>query len=323
MRKAPSVLAAAAAHTLLAVPLLAVPVQPLQAASDSDGVAAVVRTGVEDDADGFSNLFLRGGALFEYRSHLQYRGFAVQNARYSSDGWSDNVPGIVGLYRNQRADTLAGLQAEFGLVSVSGHARPVGDVTWTRRPRASTGIELLAAADVVGTRAAIERGISYGLLAASVEQQFGERVTGILLAGWQPFTDGNARALWRGRTIVSLLPEEGLTLQARWRQYRSRENDVDGAYFNPRDYRNWDAGLALRRRIGSWTVAGLAGAGRERAEQASWQTTAIAELRAEGPLSGRARLSIGVLYSRAAGFAASDDYWYGTANVSVILPLAH
>jgi hypothetical protein len=292
-------------------------------ADGGDGrVAVLAQLGVEDDADEFGNLLLRGGALFGYRSHLQHWGVALQNAHYSQAGWSEDVTGVVGLYRNQRSDTLEGLRAEGGIVSVAGHARPVGDVTWSHRPRGSTGLELIAAGDVVGTRAAIERGITYGLLAASVEQQFGERVTGILLGGWQPFTDGNSRALLRARLIVALLPEQGLSFQARWRQYRSSDPDVDGAYFNPDEYRNWDAGLSLRRRVGEWTVAGLAGAGRERVDTAEWQTTGIAELRAEGPLAGRARIAVSVLYSRAAGFVASDDYWYGSASVNVIVPLA-
>jgi hypothetical protein len=34
------------------------------------------------------------------------------------------------------------------------------------------------------------------------------------------------------------------------------------------------------------------------------------------------RLTIGVLYSRAAGFAESPDYWYGSASIGVIIPLA-
>ena len=77
----------------------------------------------------------------------------------------------------------------------------------------------------------------------------------------------------------------------------------------------------MRRHVGTWTIGGLAGAGRERADNASWQTTYIGEVRAEGPLSGGTRLTIGVLYNRAAGFAESADYWYGMVNVGVIVPL--
>ena len=296
---------------------------PVAAAEDASSprTAVLAQIGLESDADDFGGLLARGGALFGYQSYLQNFGLAAQNTHYSQDGWSEDVPGVVGIYRNQRRDTLEGLRAEAGVVSLSGHARPIGDVTWSHRPRDTTGVELIAAGDVVGTRDALERGISYGLAAASVEQQFGSRLTGIAFAGWQPFTDGNSRSLLRARLIWGVAPEQGLSAQVRWRQYASSKNDVDGAYYNPERYRNWDAGLSLRRRFGSWTVAGLAGAGRERSDNASWQTTTIAEVRAEGPLSGDMRLTIGVLYNRAAGFAESSDYWYGSASIGVIIPL--
>ncbi len=82
------------------------------AAEATDRVAVLAQVGVEDDADEFGNLLLRGGALFDYQSHLQHWGLALQNAHYSQDGWSENVAGVIGLYRNQRADTLEGLRAE-------------------------------------------------------------------------------------------------------------------------------------------------------------------------------------------------------------------
>jgi len=290
--------------------------------NESSRIAVLAQVGVDGDADDVDSLRIRGGALLDYQSHLENVGIAVQNTHYSQRGWSVDAPGIVGLYRSQRRDTLEGVRAEAGIVSVSGRTRVVGDATWSHRPRESTGVELIAAGDLVGTREALEEGIAYGLAAVSVEQQFGRRLTGIALAGWQPFTDGNSRALLRARIVGGLLPEQGITAQVRWRQYTSNEDDVGGAYFNPGHYRNWDAVLSLRRRVGTWMVSGLAGAGRERADDASWQTTSIAEFRAEGPLSGDMRLAFGLLYSRSAGFAESPDYWYGTANVSVIIPLA-
>jgi hypothetical protein len=291
------------------------------AQESSDRLAVITQVVADTDADDFSSFALRGGALFNYGSDLQYTGVAVQNTHYSSGKWSIDVPGIVGLYRNQRRATLEGVQAEAGIVSVSGHARVVGDATWSLRPRESTGLELIAAGGLVGTREALEEGISYGLAAASVEQQFGQRLTGIALLGWQPFTDGNSRTQFRARMIWSMLPEQGISAQMRWRQYASSKDDVDGAYYNPERYRNWDAVLSLRRRVGGWLVAGLAGAGQERADDASWQSTGVAEVRAEGPLSGDMRLAFSLLYSRSAGFATSPDYWYGMATVNLIVPL--
>jgi hypothetical protein len=308
-----------AALATLAALTLASPVT-MAADDGQDARAAVLaESRLESDADNFDALLLRGGLLLNYRSHLQHSGFAVQNTHYSQGGWSEDVPGIVGIYRRQKRDTLEGIRAEAGVVSLAGRARPVGDITWSRRPRESTGFELIAAGDVVGTREAIERSISYGLLAASVEQQFSERLTGIALVGWQPFTDGNSRSLLRARMILSVAPEHGLSAQVRWRQFASSDEGTT-AYYSPERYRNWDAGLSLRRRVGSWVVAGLASAGQERADGGSWQSTGVAELRAEGPVSGDMRLAVGFLYSSAAGFATSRDYWYSAVNASLIVP---
>jgi hypothetical protein len=80
------------------------------------------------------------------------------------------VLGLVGIYRSQRPDTLEGVRAEAGLVSVSGRARFVGDATWSHRPRDSTGVELIAAGDVVGTRAALERGIVMPVIRPACER---------------------------------------------------------------------------------------------------------------------------------------------------------
>ena len=294
--------------------------QAVTAAESADRVAAVAQVGFEDDADGFNAAKLRAGALFDYASELQHAGLALQNTHYSTGGWSTDAPAIVGVYRNQRRDTLEGVRAEGGLVQVEGHTRVVGDATWSHRPRQTTGIELILAGDLVGTREALEQGIAYGLAGASVEQQFGHRFTGVAMAGWQPFTDGNSRALLRARMIWSLLPDQGISAQLRWRQYSSSDADVGGAYFNPDRYRTWDAVLSMRRRVGTWIVSGLAGGGQERVENGSWQSTAVAEARAEGPLSRDMRLACSAIYSNAAGFANSPDYWYGSVNVSLIVP---
>jgi hypothetical protein len=306
---------------MLCVPLGAARAATGDEQSGRSDLGLLLQAGHETDAEDFNGLLVRGGLFVDYRSHLQNAGVAIQNTRYSQDGWDKDVAAVLGVYRDQRSDTLAGVRAEAGLASVAGHVRPVGEVTWSLRPRESTGVELIAAGDVVGTREAIERGITYGLIAASVEQQFGDRLTTIALAGWQPFTDGNSRNLLRLRFIYTLLADQGVSLQARWRQYSSSEDDVDGAYFNPEHYRNWDAGLSLRRHVRGWMVSALAGAGQERIDEQSWKSTGVAELRGEGPLANGKHLALGLVYMRAAGFSTDPDYWYGGVNVTLSMPV--
>lgn len=96
--------------------------------------------------------------------------------------------------------------------------------------------------------------------------------------------------------------------------------DVDGAYFNPGRYREWQAGLAMRKRLAGWMWSGTLAAGREEIDGGVQHGTKLAEVRAEGTLAKNAHIVVHASYNRSAGFAAADGYWYRVAGVSVIVP---
>jgi hypothetical protein len=301
-------------------------VTPLVAAALAFGLAATAHAqtsalgnvDVASDTDGFHATRVRAGALHPDRSDLDYLGVAAQTTHYAQAGWAQDAPGVVAVFRRQERATLAGINGEAGVVEVGGHARAVGDVTWSSRPAQDTGVELIAAGDLVATRKAIDRGIAYGFFAASVEHTFVERVTAIALAGYQPFTDGNDRVHFRARVIWSALPEQGINLQLRWRQYRSGKDDVDGAYFNPDRYEQWQAAAGVRRRFGGWVVSGSFGAGRERIDGTDTHPVRVAEMRAEGALTEHTRLAFYALYSRTTAYVDAPDYSYRQAGITLI-----
>ena len=276
----------------------------------------------ETDADHFSAIRLRAGGLFAYESPWKFLGVAAQETFYSQTGWHQNATGVLGLWRDQTRDTLAGISAEAGVVEVAGRTRPIGDINWSLRPTPNTGVELLAAAGLVETRAAIEQGIGYTFWGASMEQSIAERFTIIALGGYQPFSDGNDRVHFRARLVWDALPEEGINVQARWRQYRNSKTDVGGAYFNPERYEQWLGLIGFRKRSSGWTTTGTIGAGQEYIHNGgtTTQPTYLAELRTEGPIAGDARLSFQVMYNRSAGFSNSPDYWWGLVSVTLIIP---
>jgi len=283
--------------------------------------AALGQAAFSDDTDGFHAWLVRGGALFEHASYLDYKGVAVQTTHYSQSGWSRDAPGIVGLWRDQRRDTLAGVNAEAGIVQVAGHTRPVGDATWSLRPATGTGVELIAAGGLVETRPALDRGIAYTLWGVGAEQGLGDRFTAVGLVAAQPFTDGNDRIHVRGRLIWDALPEYGITAQLRWRQYESRKSDVGGAYFNPDRYSQWLAGIGIRQRHVGWVWSGTFAAGEQDIKGTGTQPSYLAEIRGEGSLTGDTHLAFNFLYSRAAAFSESASYWYGLIGVTLIVPL--
>jgi len=294
----------------------------LCATAQAQTVAGIANVVGETDADRFSAIRLRAGGLFDYQSPWRYFGVAAQENFYSQSGWHENAHAVLGFWRDQNRDTLAGVNVEAGVVQVAGHTRPIGDMTWSLRPMIDTTVELLGAAGLVETQPAIEQGIGYTFWGVSVEQKLSERVTAIALAGYQPFTDGNARAHVRARLIWDAFPDEGVNLQARWRYYRDSETDVGGLYFNPENYNQWLGLVGFRKRLAGWTTSGAVGAGQERIQNGgtTTQPTYLAELRAEGPIAGDARLTVNAAYNRSAGFSNSPDYWWGLVSVTLIVP---
>jgi len=291
------------------------------AAAHAQSPAALGDIGGEFDADRFSSLRLRAGALFGVRSHRQYAGIAAQNSRYAQAEWHRDAPAVLGLWRDQSLDTGAGVDAQVGIVEVAGHTRAIGDVTWTLRPAADTGVDLLAAAGLVETRAALDAAIAYSFWGAALEQRLAPRWTFVGLAAVQPFSDGNARSHLRGRVIWDALPEEGINLQARWRQYHDSRPDA-AAYFDPEQYGQWLAVAGFRRRVSGWTASGALGAGQEIIRQGATTTKAsyLAELAAEGPVAASGRLVLFARYSRSAGFSNSPQYWWAALGASLVVP---
>jgi hypothetical protein len=302
-------LLAAAVFTMLAA-----------AAGAQAQMAAIGDISLTGDADRFEAVHVRAGALTDYQSPFRYAGIAAQMTHYTRSGWSADAPAVLFLWRNQHRETLAGTLAEGGVVRVAGKIRPIGDATWSSRPAARTSIELLASSDLVETQRAVENATAYTFGAASIEQDLSKRFTVIGLAGVQHFTDGNERVHLRGRLIWLLVPEQGVSVQLRWRQYHSRLADVGDAYFNPGRYREWQGALAMRKRYAGFVWSGTLAAGQEEIEGSIRHGTRLAEVRAEGTLRKGTRLALYASYNRSAGFGTADNYWYRSAGVTLIVP---
>src|SRR5262249_5512842 len=112
----------------------------------------------------------------------------------------------------------------------------------------------------------------------------------------------------------------GVNLQIRWRQFGSSKSDVGGAYFNPKRYDQWLAGAGFRQRTAGWIGRGALGAGQQQTTGSGVQPSVLADLNGEGPLSGDVRLGLNVLYTRAVGFSATPNYWYGCVSATLIIP---
>ncbi|MES3021206.1 MAG: hypothetical protein V4857_06430 [Pseudomonadota bacterium] len=277
---------------------------------------------MSSDSDGFDSLRTRAGVLYPYANPWRYSGVAVQSTRYAQGDFRNTVGGVVGFYRDQRRDTLAGVDVEAGVVRVANKLRPVGDASWRFVPASGTAIDLMASAELVETRKALERGIGTVFVGAGVERQFSPRFTATGLAGWQTFNDGNARNHLRARLIWLAIPDDGVTLQLRLRHFGSRKADVDGAYFNPEKYRQWLGVAAIRKRSAGWYYSAALGAGREQTEGLGSRASYLAEARAETTIMRDSKLVLhGGYYRSAAGVVDNPNYAYRQFGASLVVPL--
>jgi hypothetical protein len=289
-------------------------------AQDAPRPAATIGLDYTSDTDGFHAFRARLGGLYTYANPWNYAGVSVQSTRYSQRGFDQDVPAIIGIYRDQRRDNLAGIDIEAGVARVAGHLRPVGEASWRFAATPTTLVDLAASGDVVETPLALDRGTAYTFLTAGIEQQLGERFTVAGLAGHQHFTDGNDRTHLRARLIWLAVAEHGVTLQARYRIFESHQADVGGAYFNPGRYQQWLAVAAVRKRHAGWVVGGALGAGQERSDSFDARASYLAELRAEIDLPRQARMVLRAGYYRGAGFIDTPDYAYRSASATLVVP---
>ena len=290
-------------------------------AQETPSPAASAAFDLASDTDGFHAFRARAGGLYRYDNPWSHAGVTAQSSWYRQDAFRGEAPAVLGVYRDQRRDTLAGVDIEAGVTRISGHLRPIGDATLRLTPTPDAAVDLLASADLVETPKALERGIGHAFLATGVELKMSERLTATGLAGYQPFTDGNARTHLRGRLIWLAVPEHGVTLQLRYKQYHTRDLDVDGAYFNPERYRQWLAVAAIRKRHAGWIFSGALGAGQEHAAGADSRGSYLAEVRAEGPIVDEVRLVLRAGYYRAAGFIDDPGYADRSIGAAIVVPL--
>jgi len=309
------------ARTIIAAVAAALAAPVLATAQDATTTAPFAEAQFVSDNANFRAMRLRAGALIPYDNPWHYAGVAAQTSRYWQDGYRKEAEAILGSYRDQRRDTLAGIQLEAGAARVSGHLRAIGDATWRFVPAPGVAIDAIAAADLVETPLALDRGIGHTFAALGIERQLGDRFTMTGLAGRQWFTDGNARNHLRARLIALVLPEEGVTLQLRYRQYDSMKDDVGGAYFNPDHYQQWLGVAAIRKRYAGWMFQGELGSGQERSTGGPSRAARHVEARAEGPLFGTARLVLRAGYERSAGFIDATGYSYRIVAAELQVPL--
>ncbi len=270
------------------------------------------------DNEGFSTqrLALEYLPAFEHGDALT--GVRYTAHRFEQDDWVRNGKQLSFMHRSLDPATANGWQLEAGVSRQGGRDLLSLDGNYHAALGARTGLELFVNRDWVETRTALDKGVSFTFVGATLEQGLGPHVTLVGLAGYQDFSDGNHRHHGRVKLIVQPDLDLGLTLQARYRMYTSSSDDVGGAYFNPGRYDEAMLALGWRHRIQGWTGSLTAGAGQQRVADAPQTPTRLLEIAIQAPPKPGHAFRIRGGLSRSASFNG-PDYSYRYVQAEWIL----
>ncbi|WP_432208326.1 hypothetical protein [Acinetobacter variabilis] len=266
---------------------------------------------LSDDSEGFQTRKLSAEFLPQYEDADHYLGIRGSAYQYRTDDWKRDGQKISFIGRDIESATANGWTLEAGLFEQGDHTLLTFDGSYRTALAEKTAVELFANRDWVETQPALDAGTNFTFVGAALDQGLGEHVTLVGLAGTQFFSDDNRRDYGRLRLIYQPSLDLGLTLQARYRMYRSSEEDVGREYFNPGDYQESMLALGWRQRFAGWSAGLTAGFGREKINQDPSQSTRLFELNLQSPVRGSQFLRMNAGYNRSASFYGPNyDYRY-------------
>jgi len=233
---------------------------------------------LSDDSEGFQTRKLSAEFLPQYEDADHYLGVRGSAYQYRADDWKRDGQKISFIGRDIESTTANGWTLEAGLFEQGDHTLLTFDGSYRTALAEKTAVELFANRDWVETQPALDAGTNFTFVGAALDQGLGEHVTLGGVAGTQFFSDDNRRDHGRLRLIYQPSLDLGLTLQARYRMYRSSEEDVGREYFNPEDYQESMLALGWRQRFAGWSAGLTAGFGREKINQDPSQSARLFDL---------------------------------------------
>jgi hypothetical protein len=299
------------------------------AAALSAAAAVASEHGAEGIGGGFRASSDSDGLRMERAIAARYLGLAgegrataiaVEAGRYSQREWSLPIRAVTLLHRDTDKRTAEGLRLSTSLSRVGPHGLLGLDLDWSREAHPGTRVNVVAGRDWIESRRALEDGLHFDLVGAGLDQELGADLVAVAFYGYQRFSDGNTRVHRRLRFIHSAVPEMGITLQARYREFSSSLESSQGRYFNPRRYSQVHAVVAMRRRLeGGWSLLAEAGAGRQHVSGEPSAPAPLASFSILRAFDKGAYLRARLAYSRSASFGG-PDYHYRYAELEGAIP---
>lgn len=277
----------------------------------TSGMAFGTEALLTSDSDNFESRRVSVEFFPAFENADRYLGFRLGDYKYQQDSWRRAGKKVSFLARSIETRTANGGQMEVGAFERGGHTLLTLDGSYRIAPTKSTAVEFLVTRDWVETPKSLDRGIDFSFVGVAVDQGLGSHVTLVGLLAQQYFSDGNRRDHGRIRFIYQPSLDLGLTLQARYRTYRSTHEDVDRAYFNPKSYSESMLAVSWRQRFQGWTAAVTAGLGNEKINHDLSQPTRLLDLSLQSPVRGSQVFRFNAGYSRSTTFSGpSYQYRY-------------
>ncbi len=266
---------------------------------------------VSHDTESFSTNALAVEYLPEFRHGNDLTGVRVTLRDYSQRDWRRESQQVTFIKRSIDPATANGWQLDAGLSIQGQHDTLTLDGSYHTPLAEKMGLDLFINRDWVETRAALDQGIDFTFLGASVDQGVGEHWTVVGVAGQQLFSDGNSREHYRAKVVFQPMLDSGLTLQLRYRTFHSSSLNVGGTYFNPTSYDETLFAVGWRKRIEGWVLRTTAGAGFQHVNSTPGSNTRLLELLLDSPYRGNQFVRVRGGYNQSASFGGpSYAYTY-------------
>lgn len=272
------------------------------------------------DSEGFNTRALGLEYLTDFRHGNALSGVRYTYRTYTQQDWRRDAQQVSLIKREIDPATYNGWQVDAGLSEQGGHGLLTLDGGYHLPLAAQTGLDLFVDRAWVETRPALDQGVYFTLLGASIDQGLSEQWTVVAMAGRQDFSDSNSRDHLRAKVIFQPIPDSGLTLQGRYRSYRSNAGNVSITYFNPSDYDETMFAVAWRKRLLGWVLMLSGGAGIQHIDHAAGTDTRLFELSLDSPYRDDQFIRVRAGYSQSAAFGG-PDYQYNYLQGEWILRL--
>ncbi|GAB2500801.1 hypothetical protein GCM10027266_19100 [Arenimonas alkanexedens] len=266
------------------------------------------------DSDGNRGLRTALGWDVQRQDIEHWWGFKAERARFSGEGWREADERLfvraAGSQGHWRWKAEAGTDGDDLLGSASLYSDEA------RRK------EFFVERDVLETREGLRLGRVHTFAGAALDWPITDRWSASGLAGLQDFGDDNLRRHLRANLVYALVPELGLSLQLRLRQFNDSDpRELD--YFAPGRYSQALGVVSLRRFVGGYQWRVTAGAGRQSFTGAASQASRLVELDFQTPQNRGhyLRASAGFSDAPANSGTGGDGYNYRYVRLEAVWSL--